>query len=396
MHLFRTYHHHQFHRSIKAEFWLYELSVWLHVLGRSVIAVFIPILLLELDYSVREVFIYYLMYHIFDIPFNWLARAYIVKWGARNAIILATVLSLFFFVLLYNLGPAAWLMLVFMALFSGLYDSLYWVAHIYYFLESSKKRHASEKDTSIMYIVRKVGSILAPAIGAVILIFFNEHILIAVSVFFLLLSIVPLFFMNQVSDKPKKPPLKARAFFAKTKTVREYVSLVLYSVHAEVEDVIWPIFIYITFQSIESVAAVPIIVSIVTIIFSYYTGRFSNKKTTRMIAAGGVFIGCIWIARLLFDNTVFYFVSIALVGLFSVFVSLPIDSHIYEKTENIDSLTASTYRNAGIMIPHLVMYITLIAILSMFEVSFVMAALSVFLLFPALYMFKGTIPVKNK
>lgn len=385
MHLFHTYHHSHIHRLLSSEFWLFEISVWLHVLGRSVIAIFIPILLLELDYTVREVILYYFIYHIFDVPLNVVARWFVTKMGARKTIILGTIFSIIFFIILYNLQPNHWPLLILLSLAAALYDSMYWVAHIYFFMESSKKRHSAKKDTSILFVVRKFAGIFAPAFGAVLLLAVSERALIAVSGIILFLSIVPLFFMKSVHDRPKKKPLKMKAFFAKTKTLREYVTYGLYSLHADVENVIWPMFIYIVLQNIESVALVPIIVSLTAIIFAYLAGKMKQKYSLRLVGAGAALIGFIWLLRLVTMNPVFYYISVFLVGLSSIFVVLPLASKIYERGEEKDALSTSMYRNVFSMSSHLILYAVILLLLDVFQVSFLMATLSVFFIIPASY-----------
>ena len=373
-----------------SEFWLFELSVWLHVFARSLIAVFIPILLLTMEYSIPDVMAFYFAYHLFDVPLNFFARWLIRKIGARHVIILGTLWSILFFVVLYNLPPADFMWLMLLAVSAALYDALYWVAHIYYFMESSKHRKAASKDTSIFYIVKMVGGILAPAFGAAVLIFFTDKVLIGLSMGILALSIVPLLGMTHVEDKPKGKQLRFHEFFKTWADLRDYVTTGLYGVHASVEGIMWPLFIFVALGSIESVAIVPIIVSITTIVFTFFAGHIRKKSQTKSIVLGALFIALIWGLRLMVDDTIFYYASIFLVGLFSVFIIIPTDSRLYEKGEHGDSLTASTYRNTAAMSAKLILFGALVVLVNVFQVSFMLAASSmVVLMIPLLFVSSG-------
>src|SRR5260370_579799 len=61
MRLFHHYHGLRAHHVVQREFWLFELSIWIHMVARSLIAVFLPILMLRLGYSVGAVIIYNLL-----------------------------------------------------------------------------------------------------------------------------------------------------------------------------------------------------------------------------------------------------------------------------------------------------------------------------------------------
>ena len=83
MHIYHFYHHHKLSRLRFTDFWLYELSVWLHTFAFSLVNVFNPILLLKAGYSLPSVVGYYLLLNAVNLPLNLLARAIIRSLGAR-------------------------------------------------------------------------------------------------------------------------------------------------------------------------------------------------------------------------------------------------------------------------------------------------------------------------
>ena len=386
MQLFQIYHH-RLSKLIHDDFRLFEISIWLHVFSRALIIVFIPILLINIGYEIRDIIIYLAIVHGFDIPLNFLARFLTRKLGARIVIIFGSFASIIYFVCFFGLKANSWLLLILMAFSLALYDALYWVAHLYFFMKCSPNDDNVGGDTSSLDIVRRVASILAPAIGALVLIFANQKVLIAMSIFFLALSIVPLFLIRNVDDKPSIPQLKFREFFNSWYISKDYLSRSFFSVHDGAENIIWPIFIFTLFGSIESVAWLPIIVSVTTIIFTYFTGRLDKQNRNTIIAIGSFMIALIWLARLIFANNIFYYISVFLVGLFTVLVSIPIDSNIFEKNEPRDALSASMYRNFFGMFARFLFYIVLFVLVDIFDISFISAAISVFMVL-AVYQFR--------
>lgn len=395
MNLFQKYHYEKMYKLFYTDFWQFELSIWLHVFARSMISVFIPIFLLKMGYTISHVMLYYFIFNVFDFPLNFFAKWLTQKIGARRVIILGSMSSVIFFFLLYFLSFNNWPLLIAMAFFAALYDTLYWVSHIYYFMKCDKNDRNISKGVSFLYIVKRIAGILAPLLGALILIFLNQRVLILVSITFLILSIWPLFKIKHTKDKPTGKPTKMRDFFKGWSGIKEYLIQGIFSFHNVAEGVIWPIFIFTLFKTFESVAFIPIIVSISTVSFIYFTGKIKKENRTKIMALGSLLITIIWMLRLIIDNNIFYYVSIFLIGLFSVLVTLPLDSSLFEKGEKKDALASSAYRNIFSMFPRIFFYGFLFILLDIFKVSFLSAAIGMFIIMVINYVFIIKTPVER-
>ncbi len=354
---------------MKSDFWLFESAIWLHVLARSMIAIFVPILMLSIGFTLVEVILYYFIYHAFDVPLNFVARRFIQKWGARKAMIIANIATIVFFVLLSQLTVGVWGILVLMAFFDGVYDSFYWVAHLFLFMESNHEGEAAKKDTSILYIVKRVAGLLGPAIGAFILVFISEAVLIYVTITLLILSIIPLLKAEHLSDKPTQKQLSWREFFKDKTEKGNYAVFTLFTLHRNSELLIWPLFVFLSLKTIESVAMLPIIISIVAIMFSYVAGKMQKKTQQTMIVVSIVGIILVWTGRMFFTNEIFLYLSVFIVGMFSIFVSLPIDSSLFQRGKEKDILSASMWRNVLSMSIRTVIFAVLFITLSIFNFS---------------------------
>ncbi|MDP3964257.1 MAG: MFS transporter [bacterium] len=380
MQLFHFHVHLSLHRRIKSAFFLLETSIWLHVFAQSLVAVFIPIFFLELDYTIGEVIIYYVLYNFFDVPLNFLARWLTRKFGARAVIVAASVALIVFFSLLYALKPDNWALLVWIALFAAIYDALYWVAHVFYFMKCSTRDENISRDASSNFIISKLAAMLAPALGAFLLIAFNRQVLLIVSAIVLACSVIPLLRIRGVSDRPKKRQLSWREFFGEWRELKDYVSIGLFGVHGSAETVMWPVFIYLVYESVSSVALLPIVVAIATMIFAYFTGRVDKKRRSAFVIIGGISVALIWLSRLFFEHTIFFYASSFIIGFVSVMVLIPLDSSLLEKGEAKDPLSTSMYRNTASMFSKFVFYGILAFLINVIQMSFIVAALAMFIL----------------
>ena len=386
MQLLDIYFHH-FSPVFRKDFWLFEFSILLHTIARSLVTVFVPVFLLNIGFSLGEVIIYLALYNGIDVPLNFFARWLTYKIGARKTIILGTLAAVGYFTLLLFLDTSNWSLLLGVAFAAAVYDTLYWVAHLYLFIETNKKGSDAGKQTGILYTVRRFGSLVGPIVGALILILANRDVLIAVSIIIFVLSIVPLLKMRYVKDKPDTKLLSFREFFKHIRERKDYASVALYAIHRGAEFSLWPIFIFTVFGSIEAVAAVPIIIAVTTMIFSYFAGQISSHKRGKMIIFGATLIVVVWMLRLMFDQGLFLYLSVFFIGLFSLLVSIPIDSGVFTRARNIDALSASTYRNAASMGAKFIFFAILAFLVNVFNASFIIAMLALFVLIFINYLF---------
>ncbi len=385
MQLFNFYHRHDLGRLVHSNFWRFELSLWLQVLGKSLIAVFIPVLMLRMGFTLPTVILYYVLFNLIDVPLNFIAAYCIKKIGARLVTIIGMVSLLAYFVVFYLLDPVYWPLLILLAFFEALYDAFYWVGHVYIFLETSDKTVDAGKNTGLIYIIKQLGSILGPALGALILLFFKQNVLLLVCGILLSLSIVPLFLMKHFNDKPAEPLPGIRVFFKNLRERRDYMAVGLNGMHGMAESMLWPLFIFVVFGTIQSVAFLPMIVSITALFFSYFTGRIHEAHRESAIMVGAFIVSLIWIARIYVDSGLFYYISVFFIGLLSLLVSIPVDSNIFTRAKTVGSLSVATYRNTVSMFAQFVFCVILAVVTLVFKVGFLVAAASMAGLFVISY-----------
>ncbi len=382
MQLFHVYHQNRFQKLIHSDFWLFEFSVWLHTFSRSMIAIFIPIFLLQAGYLVGEIMIYYLIFYAINVPFNLIARNLIRKIGAKKVIIIASFFSIAFFISLYNLTLNNWKLLIMIAFFAAVYDAFYWVAHLFLFMKCSNNNDDDDfsKDVSVLEIVKNIAGMIAPLLGALIMIFLSKKILMIVSIVILISSIIPLFKIKKIPDIPKQKKISFLDFFKKWELIKDYLLQGFFHIHTTTESIIWPLFIFLFFSNIDSIAILSIIVSFTTIIFTFFTGKINRIKRKKMIILGSFLIAIIWMLRLFIENGFFYYISVFLVGLFSILIRIPLDSEIFEKGKKRDALNTSTYRNLSAMLFGAFFYGFLSLLINVFHVSFIASSFGLFLI----------------
>jgi len=373
--------HHRTRHLRKRPVHVLESSLLLHVLGRSLVDVFIPILLLQRGYSLGDVLWYCVLFMAIDIPLNFVADWMIRRIGAIRTTMLGTIASIAFLTLLGRLGPHSWTMLATLAALAAIYDGLYWVGHLYLFSQSEQEGDDAHSDTGALYAIRIIGGMMGPIVGAGLLVFENRTLLIATSVTFLLLSLIPLFGLHVPGDIPaarKRTPF--REFFSDARERYNYGGLLLYSLNDPAEAVLFPLFIYMTYKTIESVALLAVIVALASAGLSYAAGKFSRFHPKSMIAVGALLIALTWIVRIAVPHPTVYYGSLLIMGFLSLITTIPMEGGVLGRAKEIEPLSAMTYRNTSTMAPQVFFFLALALLVNVFKIGFFTAMASMFVL----------------
>jgi hypothetical protein len=86
------------YRSRSTNFWSLELSYGLHFIAISISAIFIPILMLELGFSLQEVIFYYVLLHGLNVLFHIPSKKFLEKQGLKRTLIAGTIFAGLFFI----------------------------------------------------------------------------------------------------------------------------------------------------------------------------------------------------------------------------------------------------------------------------------------------------------
>jgi MFS family permease len=378
MRSYRHYYHNKVYQAIHSDFWRLELSIWLQTLAWSMITLFVPILMLRYGYSLEAVIIYEVLFYGIDTPLNFLARKLVLSWGAKAVTIIGIVCAIAFAVCFHYLSLGNWMIFGGLAILQALFDTFYWVGHFYLFIESSGKPEKAGRSTGIVNAVRIFGGMLGPALGAALLLTLGQNALLIIAAFIFVLSLIPLFSLKHLRNKPAST-ISLKEFMSEPREKWNYLLFALYSIHDTAEGVIWPIFIFVVLGTLNSIALLAIVVSLSTIILSYVTGIITRKSAPLLISAGSICAAAIWILRLIIPSPALYYGSVLVIGFFAILISVPIESSIVERGRIKDALWASTLRNAE-MFTGFLLFAILLPLIAIFKISFLAAALSLFIL----------------
>ncbi len=328
------------------DFWLFESSVWFHMLANSMLAIYIPILMLQSGFSFSEIMLFFFFFHLINTPTNIIA-GYMTSWiGARKTIILATGFQIAFFLFYGIIQPGDWTSLLILGALAAVYDALYYVASLYLFMQTTIDVNNSGKNTGILYAVIRSAGLIGPLIGTSLLLLSNGdsiYVIMAAIVAFII-SVVPLFFTS-LEQGTRAIGIPILQFMKEPYVLANHVSLGLHKIDQAVGSVLWPMFIYIYFGSLESVAVLALLIPVIALIFSFVSGYIKLTYRYHAIAIGAAGVALLWFGRLGFENGIWFYVSSVVIVLFAIPMQVPIESNIYRSGNESNALTASVMKN---------------------------------------------------
>ncbi len=301
------------------------ISVFLKTLAESLIAVFIPIYLLTLNYSLTDIAMYFLLFSTTLAIIMPLTMKLNYILGVKKTIALGTfVLIIYYYLLNYLNKGISYPILAFIA---GVSTAIYFSGfHIEFTRSAIKKQEASE--LSILKIVVLIPSILGPLIGAILISKTSFNFLFILVAIILFISVVPLLLKKDFKEKVKKIPFKK---FVSIDSKRKALVYQSEGVLNLVSGIFWPIFIYLTLKDIISLGAIISITSLFMIFIIFYLGKLSDKNNKKVLKIATLFNAPLWIIRLFLLSSIGFFFINLLSSITSSAIFLSFYKTIYEK-----------------------------------------------------------------
>jgi len=114
-------------------------SIAIRAFAISLVGIFVPIFLYQLNYSFSQIFLFFGMIAFFNMIFLFPSAKFASKYGLKHGMLLSMPFLIIFFLLLFSLENLRW-PLYFMAIFGGAHGALFWISYHTDFSKFSKKK----------------------------------------------------------------------------------------------------------------------------------------------------------------------------------------------------------------------------------------------------------------
>ena len=302
----------------------------LHTFALAMVGIFVPILLLTEGYSLLAVLMYLGLYPLLNIVGSFIALKHAANYGVRKTIMYSIPMMVTFLLMLFNITLLetilpGFMVLVLLALMRASAVTFYFCG---FHMEFAKHSCSVIKQLGCLRASSTLFSVIGPLFGALVITFFSFHILFAVSITFLILSVIPLFFSQEEYE-----PFD----FSLSKIIMEKSHAVPFLAEGFRDSAaarFWPILMFLISIPLASIGSVYTVSHALLALFMIYLGKRTHDGNKHRI----LWIGTVGNAVTLFVRVLLKTVApIVLVqglgGLAWTMVQLPYHSIFYNNSK---------------------------------------------------------------
>lgn len=356
-------------------------SLFIRFLAVSMIDVFTPIYFLTLGYSLYEVVIYWVFFLALASALCVPAREITRRIGAKHTLLLGVPFRILFFALLFlmidNTAP-----IMLYAVVDGIAMALFWYPINLDFASSFHEKKGSS-EVSYFYLAPGIGKVIAPAIGAGILLLAGFQTLFLVVMALVLISVIPLFMSREiglgVKDRWESAfTTRSAGYFAASAVDGMFTMLFSFA---------WPVFIFMMFSDTTLLGIATTVAFLPVLLSTVITSAVSKKGFERhSLKIGAVVSAASWMAAGFISNQFDVIALSFTAGLAAIVVSIPLQRYVFTSIRRQSIEGGILVREAGIaagkIVPLLILLLLgasqpalFIAVFAVAAVAFLLAAM---------------------
>lgn len=285
----------------------FYLAVAIMTFADSLINIFVPVYLFQLNYPVYSIIFFYFLVSLSFVIFSYPGAKIVSKIGVKHSILYSTPFLIVYYLGLRAIGNHNWLFFVLPILLSWkmiLYNYGY---HLNYIVHSDRKKRGRE--VSFLSAVIVVVNVLAPLIGGFVAFYAGFSTLYVISSVLLIAGTFPLFLSKDGYEPLKFTRIDLwKAIFSK-KEKGTLVSFSSYAIESVIGRTIWPIFLITILATLSKTGIIITLSMIFSLLVFYFVGKITDKyDKIKLLKFGTLLYFFAWVGRVFADSALKIFV----------------------------------------------------------------------------------------
>lgn len=331
--------------------------------GLATVNIFVPIYLYKTFGSISAVFLFLMLYHATVLLSTYPVAKLISTIGLDSSGLIGGLFhALFFLIMIVGRSHPDWLWMA--AIAWGLSIPFTWLTHHYYLIANIGKQHAFGHNLALFYAWDKWLLTLVPLAGGILLDLEGFTITYTISMLFLGISGIPLFF--DAFDR-RHMVIELKDTFVglfDRKKFRTFSALFFVGMTSEVIATVWAIYLFTVVKNYTKIGLVQTGSLLLASLILVWIGRQVDRKNKRMLRPALVANTLNLLTRGAVTSGLGLFFMESLYQLVGLFIWIPFDARIYENAVRDRRMEFFVRRNWLLHIGGLVASIVLVAIFS--------------------------------
>jgi len=299
----------------------------LYSFAASMVSIFVPIYLLTLNYSFLAVLGWLLIGRVLDPISGFFAVKLDNIIGMKKAILLSLILTVVIFFLLWQLetNPILFFPIILVYSFTRVN---YWMQCNALFMEVAKPKEMGT-EAGVIDGLETFTGLIAPLIGAYILVELGMPILLAVTSAILMISIIPVLMIKGAHFKIKT------SFHDHTKKHTFDPKLLIEMLHrgfqSNLLNVIFPLYLFLAGFEIIDIGVIAVLLALSGVFTPLLFGKLIDKdpkNRERFTMLGTILSIIVWVTIAIYPNEILFYVAAFLLGLVAELIWHPVKNKI--------------------------------------------------------------------
>jgi MFS family permease len=248
-----------------------------------------------------------------------------------------------------------------------------------WFSKISRKGSVGD-DLGRFFATGQIVGLLAPLIASIIVFFYGFKSLFVFAGTIYLISTIPLFYLSEFQFKEK---VRMNRFFQLLKEYPWYfLAEIFENIREDAEEIIWPVFIYLSFHSILSIGYIGTLSGVGGALFVLFIGKYSDRTDKRkLLSIGAIIMFVIWIFRFFVNTPLSIYIFTLLAAFFTTLLKIPLNTVVYDIAKEEGAPTFILFREFAVTIGRTLLYLFAFLILSSVHYIFIFTAFACLCLF---------------
>ncbi len=318
---------HQYHYFQNREIDELYISIALRTFAVALIAIFVPVYLINLGFSLGTVFLYFIIYYATAtaiMPYAMLFNTF----GIKKNMAFGSLFLIVYYLFLTNIGSIHFSIV---AILGGLSSASYFAGYHIEFSHFHTKG-SEGKQSSIIYVSTVLAASLGPIIGGLLIDKFTYSVVFFVASVVMVCSLIPLFMSKDY--KMRSSTVDYGKILRSDKLSKGFAYIASGSTLV-VAGIAWPLFIYTQLSSVVSLGVIISMTSLLLCVFSFYMGKIIDGSFGRVFKLGIWTYSLSWFFRFLLISPVGLFIANTYASFSGTLIELSMAKMIYLRRKNL-------------------------------------------------------------